>query len=311
MTEACQGMIMYFCETPLHAGAGDSRSHIDLPIQRDYRDFPIINAGGVKGGFRERAEKKLGDGKRLDIFKAFGPPPPKKKKKDDDPTPDQHGGALDISDAEILLFPVRSYQGLFAWITCPEIISDFCRRLDVLGFKPFETDIDAPEDTALVSAANINRIKREGQPDKIILEDIAFEAENEERGIIKHLAAYASAMLPSQSSYNHLRKTLENRIVILADDVFRDFAILSTEVTTRICIGEAGTVVEGPWSEEYLPLNTFLFGSIRAEQSEPIKTFTNSLGTDAVIQMGGNKTIGKGHVRVAYYPAPPDSARKE
>jgi CRISPR-associated protein Cmr4 len=46
------------CETPLHAGSGDSLGIVDLPIQRErHTQFPKIEASSLKGALREAFEQ--------------------------------------------------------------------------------------------------------------------------------------------------------------------------------------------------------------------------------------------------------------
>lgn len=95
--------------TPLHAGAGAAIGAIDLPIQREkHTNWPMIQAGGVKGVFRDAARLAVDPNDPVaansdaDIKTVFGP---------DTTGANEHGGAVAITDARILLFPVRSLKG--------------------------------------------------------------------------------------------------------------------------------------------------------------------------------------------------------
>ena len=118
-----------FTETPLHAGSGDDLGLVDLPIQRErHTGFPKVEASSLKGGIREAFENQRtiefdghslsGEEKKLAMSLSFGP--------DDG---DLHAGALGFTDARLLLFPVRSMRGVFAWVTCPEVIGRLQRDL--------------------------------------------------------------------------------------------------------------------------------------------------------------------------------------
>ena len=41
----------------------------------------------------------------------------------------KHAGALSLTDARILAFPVRSLKGVFAWVTCPAVLGRLNRDL--------------------------------------------------------------------------------------------------------------------------------------------------------------------------------------
>src|SRR5579883_685514 len=108
-----------YVETPLHAGVGSGLSSIDLPIQRErITHYPMIQGSGIKGKLRSVAEdlveRGIGPLTREKIGIIFG--------LDKAETPDQmHAGALIAGDARILLFPVRSLTGVFAYITSYDV----------------------------------------------------------------------------------------------------------------------------------------------------------------------------------------------
>jgi len=41
----------------------------------------------------------------------------------------QFTGCIAVTDARLLLFPVKSQKGVFAWITCPRVVSRFIGEL--------------------------------------------------------------------------------------------------------------------------------------------------------------------------------------
>ncbi len=140
-------------ETPLHAGSGTELGIVDMPIQRErHTDFPKVEASGLKGSIRGVFEnetkviivdsKKVDDSNRKDtISLAFGPE-----------EGDAHAGALGFTDARLLLFPVKSMKGVFAWITCPKVLDRFKRDLELAGIKGIPDRPDkntAPKDCQL------------------------------------------------------------------------------------------------------------------------------------------------------------------
>ncbi len=117
-------MLYLYVETPLHAGVGSGLSSIDLPIQRERpTQYPMIQGSGIKGKLRataeEMAERKIAPFTQdhlVDII--FGP-------KDGS----EHAGALIAGDARILLFPVRSLSGVFAYTTSYDVLNRFARDI--------------------------------------------------------------------------------------------------------------------------------------------------------------------------------------
>ena len=298
-------------ETPLHAGSGTELGVVDMPIQRErHTSFPKIEASGLKGCIREAFEnetgeitvgsKKVDSSNRVDtVSLAFGPE-----------RGDEHAGALGFTDARLLLFPVKSMKGVFAWITCPKVLARFRNNLELAGIKDIHDmpkEKTAPKDCQLFVKDN-----------KIVLEEYTFEVnkDNNGEGTCSKFAEWLSKkVIPSGNEYNYWQEKIKNDVVVLQDDDFRDFVNLSTEVITRTKIdNETGTVQSGAlFTEEYLPSETILYSLALAtpifnnkkgvfqktndknEEYLVMEYFTK--GLPEVIQIGGNATIGKGIVR--------------
>ncbi|GBE54826.1 RAMP superfamily protein [archaeon BMS3Bbin15] len=300
-------------ETPLHAGSGTELGIVDMPIQRErHTDFPKVEASGLKGSIRSAFDneteeitvgnKKVDGSNRKDtISLAFGPE-----------EGDAHAGALGFTDARLLLFPVKSMKGVFAWITCPKVLDRLKRDLELARIK--ETDIPdrpdektAPKDCQLFIKDN-----------KIVLEEYTFEITKDTNGndTCSNFAEWLSKnVIPDGNEYSYLREKIKKDVLVLPDADFRDFVNLSTEVITRTKINnKTGTVQTGAlFTEEYLPSESILYSLALAtpifkeedkgifaqngkvEEELVMEYFTN--GLPEVIQIGGNATIGKGIVR--------------
>ncbi len=311
-------------ETSLHAGGGSDLGIVDLPIQREkHTGYPKIEASGIKGAIREVFSTQpnltaLERGWNItsvedDVHKkavnlTFGPD-----------TADQgnlHGGALGFTDARLLLFPVKSVSGVFGWVTCPAVLERFKHDLSIcepsitFDFSPPQENQVPPNSELIVS------------DNKIVLEEYTFEVQ--ETDDCKNLANWiAENCMPSDDVYKYWREKIQNSLVVLSNDDFRDFVTLSTEVIARIKIDQkTGTVKKGAlWYEEYLPSDSILYALALAspifqendndkgifqlteqeqlenrDESEKVIEFLED-GLPAVIQIGGNATIGKGIVR--------------
>src|SRR6266478_2267704 len=116
-----------YVETPLHAGVGSGLSSIDLPIQRERAtQYPMIQGSGIKGKLRASLEGNRDDltseaREMVDIV--FGPP-------STSGTGSDHAGAIVAGDARILLFPVRSLNGVFAYTTSYDVLNRFKRDVE-------------------------------------------------------------------------------------------------------------------------------------------------------------------------------------
>ena len=264
--------------TPLHAGVGGGLGVIDLPIQREkHTNFPKIEASSLKGSFRESFESTLGR-ETKEIHLAFGCDDCKLEVK-------EFAGALGFSDARILLFPIKSVKGIFAYATCPYVIERFNSEVSK---KLSEVD-----ELTISKSSTINL--KNGD---IILEEYAFNVARSDK--VKKLASEISKIVNI--------KNLEQRLVVLPNDEFTEFVSHSTEVITRNKIdNETGTVDSksgGLFTEEYLPAETVLYSLVFFGNS--IEEFRDKTPKEwflknrkSVMQIGGNRTLGKGIVEVA------------
>src|SRR6266581_5502625 len=118
-----------YVETPLHAGVGSGLSSIDLPIQRERTtQYPMIQGSGIKGKLRAALEgdrEQLSEEEKAKIDILFDPPTTATKDSNND-----HAGALIVGDARILLFPVRSLNGVFAYTTSYDVLNRFKRDIE-------------------------------------------------------------------------------------------------------------------------------------------------------------------------------------
>lgn len=263
--------------TPLHAGSGSDLGVVDMPIQREsHTGFPKIEASSLKGSIRSQVyneklkvkSEKLRDKSEDDIKKEV-----EKEVEAIFGTGDK-AGDLGFSDARILFFPVKSVKGVFAYVTCPMVLKRWKDDLKLGNSSDLE-EIKIPlsigDDKCVVFEKSENIID-----DKfVVLEEYSFEVQNEELN--------KSFKIPSQ-----IDKT---RLVIVSDDNFTHFVKNSTEVITRIKIGEDGVVDKKAgalFTEEYLPSETVMY-ALAIGEIESIKDMS-------ILQIGGNSTLGKGVV---------------
>ncbi len=301
-----RALLTYYTLTPLHMGSGSSVHYVDLPIQRErHTSFPIMAGSGIKGVFRNLAERKL-DKEIVD--KIFG-----------HEKASEEASMIAFTDAKILLYPVRSLRGTFAWITCPLVLKRFKEELKSLG-KTEDTNWDVPnldpdKDKALVSKDSSLVID-----DKSIgLEEFVFDCEKSEN--VDNIAKAIKEYLPHTSTVNELSK----RLVVVGDNVFTDFVNYAVEIRTRIRIDQGtGTVERGAlFTVEFVPSEaifySFVFFIERKEgdssdaRTKFEKLFSsedkdkanknkveNKKVKELVLQFGGDETIGAGFTKVRY-----------
>jgi len=304
--------IFMYVETPLHVGSGNDLGIIDLPIQRErHTGFPKIEGSSLKGCIREIFEEKAtSDDEKIKVHIAFGYDPSDENEsiKGNFKDKEHFAGSIGFSDAKILLFPVKSAKGIFAWTTCTTVLNKFKENLDMIGY-PNELVIPKTQTVPSNSEILIGN--------SVILEEFTFENVKKDESCQK-LSEQLSNMIFKNQKGNFLKSKMMKNLIVLEDDDFKDFVTNSTEVITRTKIDNlTGTVSDTAlFNEEYLPSETVLysmalfspilvdefedkFKDIKTDQiiAEKIiqKYFIDNF--PSILQIGGNSTIGKGIVR--------------
>jgi len=287
-------MLYLYVESPLHAGTGRGLGGIDLPIQRErVTGYPIVHAGGLKGCLRAACQDKVAHHTAI-----FGP---------ETEHAADHAGALSPHDARVLLLPVRSLAGVFAWTTSVDALQRFLRATALADASPtWQPPMSV--DTGQARVAPDHSLDCGG---KIVLEDFAFTPEPDQNvaTIGQWLAEHA---LPADPLYTrYWGAELPKKLCILPDVAFQRFARLATEVATRVQLdSETKTVKRGAlWTEEYLSVDTLLYAPVLASPARDGSPLSGAQILEEVaqaglkrIQLGGNETIGRGVVHVRFSP---------
>jgi CRISPR-associated protein Cmr4 len=303
---ATTALLGLFAETSLHPGTGQTFGLIDLPIQREaHTGWPCVYGSAMKGALRARAEDL--DPKAAWIVDVFGPDATGGKAS-------EHAGALSVTDARLLLLPVRSLTSFYKWVTCPAILRRYeqdHRRL--LGRSPFDpAKLPAPDD----GAAFVHQAGGD-----LFLEEFRFKAQPRQDALKPVIDALAP-LIGGEAR----RGDLERRLAVVSDDMFTHLSRFATAVAAHIKIeNERKTVKDGAlWYEETLPPDTVLYTGLlamdsrRAPKKEEGAQATEPPDARQVLghvaglfpagreylQIGGNETVGMGWCRVAFIPSP-------
>jgi len=285
-------------ETSLHAGSGSTTGIIDLPIQREsHNGWPCVYGSAVKGALRAKAEAlmKVSNGvENESITMIFGPSP---LSENGSTQASEHAGALLVSDARLLLLPVRSLTSHFKWVTCPALLKRLKKdseRLNVsLDFNVAQ-DIPQPDtnETAIVAQ----------DQDALFLEEYRFLTQTHELERLNLVLEKVSGI-----PINDIKKQL----VIISDNMFNFICQSATPVTAHISIDNEKKVVKKGqlWYEETLPPETVLYSALSATASRMPEVNMNSTAVlesvksilfdeDPYLQLGGNETVGMGWCKV-------------
>ncbi|HRI65286.1 MAG TPA: type III-B CRISPR module RAMP protein Cmr4 [Polyangium sp.] len=300
---------LYFIHalSPLHAGTGQSVGAIDLPIARERpTGIPLVPGSSIKGAMRalSREYHKDESGKTSTIF---GP---------DTPNASEHAGAVQFSDARLLLLPVRSIAGTFAWVTSPFLLQRFARDAKEAGITITLSGRPAQNNDCFVVADAAIKTHVNNTP-RVVLEDFDFTPSNNANHsqFVATLADILGPLLFSDAD-KEWRETLKKRLCIVHDDVMSLLLETATEVVARIRLDDnAKTVAQGAlWYEEALPTESILYGLTAASDvsakgikegskrlamtAEELLEAVAQIPNDKMVQLGGKATVGRGVCRV-------------
>ncbi len=303
-------LLFLYVDTPLHAGVGfDPDAPVDLPIQRDEATgYPMIFSSSLRGSFRSLARDK--GVTEAEETMVFGPPPEEVAKADAEERKEKAAAfpaALSIGDALILLFPVRSLLGVFAWTTSAEAFARFLRTAQRVGVAQEIPQIPAPPAGVAWVAPESPLITEKKE---LVLEEFTFRAR--EQRAMAHLGQWlADTAFPLDETFDYWMQKMASHFVVLPDEAFQFFVTSRTMITHRIRINpQTGVVDEGAlWSEEYVPPDSLFYTPVKTrpphepieglETAEDVLVWVQDL-LGQVVQVGSGRTLGRGLLRVRW-----------
>lgn len=304
-------LLYIYTESSLHAGVGFVEdAPVDLPIQREVTTaYPLIFASSLKGSLRAHLRDIV---QEEEIMAAFGPQPEASEdtSQSEEEAEEQQAlaAALRIGDARLLIFPVRSLIGIYAWITSADVLARFHRDVQWRDLDIQIPVVEAPPEGSAYTAPNSRVVTEDG---RLVLEEFTFKTEEQEA-----MSAvgewFAKVVLPQDNAYAYWRRKVQTDLVILPEDAYRFFITTRTEVQHRVRINpQTGTAAPGAlWTEENLPADAVLYAPVLAcppqvptahlhSAQEVLQWLQVNLGSH--VQIGGNRTLGRGMVRVHWH----------
>ncbi len=276
-------LLTFHTLSPLHCGVGQAMGAIELPIAREKAThIPVIPGSSIKGVLRAESTDK-------DLQKAaFGP---------DTQGADEHAGGIQFSDARLVLLPMRSLKGVFAWTTSPYLLERLGRDLVQLRQTGFLVPT-VEQGSCHVTSTSILR-----HQDKVFLDDLDFGATQGAPGIDDLATRLGKLFFPETP------EVVARRLCIVSDDVMSLLMEMGTELQTRVCLDpDTKTVKKGQlWQEENLPVESLLVGLVQVNAANGkaattlaahLKALCTCNGRRATLQFGGKSTVGKGLCQV-------------
>jgi CRISPR-associated protein Cmr4 len=311
-------LLTLYTRTPLHVGSGTSVDVVDLPIMRErITGFPVIPSTSLKGVLLQAAREKWGNGKdKL-------PPPEARllfgtteepeldaegqtlKDADGKPKKFSHAGCVQIMEAKILAFPVRSLAGCFAWLTCPAALERFQRDTGCkFDFpQPGKDQVVVPGDSTLTIPGKA----------QVVFEEYALATLPGEGAKAKAVADALKGVCADPLWAESLGK----RLAVLNDENFQHFVTTCTEVVARIKVSPETRTVDGGalFNQENVPCEALFYSVLTVlpprrdtGEKEPAKALdaANTKLADLlpdgidpkkqppILQIGGDETTGHG-----------------
>lgn len=294
--------------SPLHAGTGQGVGVIDLPIAREKATgLPFLPGSSLKGTLKGTLRSLCPEKYSEVICKSmFGPD------NADIEANDSYASSVQVSDQRLLLLPIRSLAGTFAWVTSPYILRRFLRDSKDAQVKTSVATtpiVQSIKQCLLPStdAKDRSKLLMDITSPMVYLEDLDLEAKSD--AVVKAWAEWFSLQIfPGDEEWQQM---LKERFCVVHDDVFNFLINTATEITARIRMQEKSKTVEtgGLWYEEALPTETILSGIVLATPTQAAKKANEKLDikevfdilqglTGTTMQLGGKATIGRGMCRV-------------
>lgn len=291
------GVLGLYAETPLHCGSEGGTGYVDLPIQRErHTSYPVIPGSSIKGVLRDELLEKLTDAGVREVFGAEGTKDEKAARP----------GTFSFGDGILVAFPVRSSGAPFHWVTCPFVLERVFRALGqtVTVEKPAKGHARAREAGSVL----LEEIRLEKAADP------AFFADTSTSGL-----GLLLGLLPDDGrGFAYTRQIFGERLLIVADEDFKELVETGTEVITRIKLNALGTTAaldpekypEPDFSdydrqgnmfvEEVVPPEALFLSSLRGGAGPWRMNLIQALQERPVIRLGGDETIGRGVTHLTF-----------
>lgn len=284
-SQQANALLFLHAQTSLHPGSGTALGVVDLPIQRErHTQWPLVPGTSIKGVLRDTCGRRGTD--RDLVLAAFGP---------ETVDADKHAGAISVTDARILAFPVRSLRGVFCWTTCQAVLERFNRDAGLAQLPQVKLPARPGKGQAVCTSNSPLLV----DGNHVVLEEFDFERTAELDGLGDQLARriFLAGDVATPDAFRQ-------RLVVLHDDDFTHFVRHATEIVARIGLNpETKTVKQGAlFYQEFLPSETILYAVVFANASRREGKAAHAVGMldylrgqlPEVLQIGGDETTGKG-----------------
>ncbi len=290
-------LLTLYTRTPLHVGSGTSVDVVDLPIMRErITGFPVIPASSLKGVLLQHARETFENGEYARVNGIpeaakllFGAA--EKIMEDGEKKRISNAGCVQIMEAKLLAFPVRSLAGCFAWLTCPAALERYQRDTG----RQFAVPQPAKDH---VIVAGDSQLTIPGQA-QVVFEEYALATQPADGAKAKAVADALKGICADPLWSESLHK----RLAIVHDENFQHFVTTCTEVVARIVIDPKTRTNENLWNQENVPCEALFYSVLTVLPSrrtngtlDPHAQLAELLPIQnpPILQIGGDETTGHG-----------------
>lgn len=283
----------YFLTTlsSLHIGTGHGLDDIDLPVSRHpITGHPDAPGSALKGVWRDHAKAIPGTDSSL-LNGAFG---------QSHDTQADFASAVSFGDGQLVLLPVKSFHGTFAWAASPVSLRGLRRLFERAGLGKDLPSVPASLDGAAVAQGSV--LIGVNQP-RLALHEFDLTLANEPAA-----QTWAEWLAPRLFADHADRTAFCSRFALISDEAFDFLCETALPVSARNRIGPNGIVDNGAlWYEENVPAEALFAGVLTAVdglgeyRQHRAADFLRYLSAQPVhLQLGGKATTGRGFVRLSF-----------
>jgi len=293
--------IFLYATSPVHMGTDQAIGVIDNPIQRErHTGHPCFSGSGIKGAVRHAWQSLVGQASNknedeIDPVLLFGP---------ESDSVNEHSGAVNFNDAQIVVLPVRSLKQGFVYATCPLALA---RAKRILKSSVSSLSWNIPSSLSEGECQLINNALLTA--DKLHLEAFEYSSTQGDSNILDTISGdLATYALPQDDEFVFFRDKLKRDLVILSDTDFSYFSRYAMLVEPHVRIDpNSGTAKKGGlFYSENLPPESLMIASLRTgdtrggqqkkSSAEEVMNHLKDVLDNQLFQIGGDATTGRGLV---------------
>jgi len=278
-------------ETSIHPGAGQSAGFVDLPVAREAAtDYPVIVGSSMKGALLDMARTQgVDEGIRKRVFGE-----------------QESAGALLVSDARLLLLPVRSLKSQYKWVTCPHLLERLSRDRAREAVANSKTGKSAHPTSACEIPPVAEHHYLGADDGDLFLEERQFTPSPCDASKFDTLVTLVQSLLSNEPLFAATRERVSKQLVVISDKDFVWFARYGLAINARNVLHETKKTSENLWYEETIPPDSLFYCLLAqrndkavVENDDALMVARKLFECRPYLQVGGNETVGQGWFAVA------------